>query len=93
MNSYFTKTKGERIHSTKRFLERFNINLTLEKRERIIRKIQNRHIEKEAILIEKQTNRISLYDVIVENQVVRIVYDKIRKEIVTALHPDLEMSE
>ena len=83
MVAKFSRVYAERVHSKNRFSERFNIDLTDEKRLNIIKQIQNRHKDKEAVLIKKQTNRVSLYEVVVEEKVVRVVYDKIRKEIVT----------
>lgn len=78
-----TKSECERIHVKRRFLERFGINLTRQKRLSIISMIlQNR-----ATFIKKESNRVSLFDVDFENQVIRVAYDRLRKELVTALVP------
>lgn len=80
-----TKTECERIHVKRRFMERFGINLSRNKRIEIIKAIQNG----KATFIKKESNRISLFDVDIEHQVVRVAYDNLRKEIVTAMVPTI----
>jgi hypothetical protein len=41
-----------------------------------------------ATLIEKQSNRVRLYVVEVRSTEIKVVYDKIRKQVITALPQD-----
>jgi hypothetical protein len=79
------KGECERIHVKRRFKERFGIDLTRIKRRDIINMI----LSGRATFIEKESNRISLYDVNIEHQVIRVAYDRLRKELVTAMVPSI----
>lgn len=83
--SEYTKAESERFHVKKRFKERFNIDLTKEKRFWIIEQI----LRRKATFIEDQSCRVSLWDITIEGQVVRVVFDRNRNEIVTALIPTI----
>ena len=81
------KITAERIHAKKRFLERYGLVFSKEVRlkfERLIRCHQS-------CIVEKQSNRISVHDVIYNGEVYRVVYDKNRKTIVTALPPEKQV--
>lgn len=79
-----SKMQSQDIHARKRFFQRFNIILTKELKAHIVKMIQRGF----ATHVEKQTNRISLFDVYVEGKTVRVVYDKHRHNIVSALWPE-----
>lgn len=79
-----TKEQSQNIHARRRFYQRFGIKLTKELKADIIRLIQQGF----ATHVEKQTNRVSLFDVFIEDRIVRVVYDKHRKNIVSALYPE-----
>jgi len=76
-----TKLESERIHAKQRFLERYGLDFNRHVRREFERLI----ICNQGYLVEKQSNRITVYDVIYEGKVYRVVYDKKRKTIVTAL--------
>lgn len=71
------KTKALRAHARRRALQRYDIELTRTLRNEIIQKIQRN----ESVHLETQSNRVSVHLV---NQM-RVVYDRLRKEIVTVL--------
>lgn len=93
-----TKAKAQKIHAAGRFNERYSIKLTQHVWDQILGKIKGG----KARLIEKQSLRVKLYDVFVElnkNDIinhliepstikVRVVYDKTRGTIVSALPLD-----
>ena len=88
-----TKAKTQKNHARRRFQERLGINLTNELHKIIVKKIQNN----EAHLVEKQSNRVSVWDVdtngIVSSEymdikTIRVVYDSKSKNIVTTLFED-----
>lgn len=79
-----TKEQSQNIHARRRFYQRFGIKLTKELKVHIVKMIQRGF----ATLVEKQTNRVSLFDVCIEGKTVRVVYDKQRKNIVSALWPE-----
>ena len=81
-----TKERSQESHAKRRFVQRFGIILTKELKERIVKMIQEGYVQ----IVEKQSNRISLFDVPVEGKMIRIVYDRTRKNIVTALYPELD---
>ncbi|MBU0534596.1 MAG: hypothetical protein ABIJ82_03400 [Patescibacteria group bacterium] len=77
------KKRYEIDHSRERALERYNIQLTNELRSQIIDAIKR----KEAILIQKESLRRSLWKVHISGYPeMVVVYDKYRKEILTVLH-------
>ena len=80
-----TKSECERMHVKRRFLERFGIELSRKKRLQIIDEIQSGR----ATFIEKESTRVSLFDVSIEHQVVRVAYDRLRKELITAMVPSI----
>ena len=81
-----TKEWSQNRHARKRFQQRFGVILTKDLKTRILNLIHKGY----ASFVEKQSNRISLFDIEVEGQKIRVVYDKIRKNIVSALYPDKE---
>jgi hypothetical protein len=83
-NALLTKRQAERIHAKRRAKERFNMELTPEMRDKIIGKIR----QGKAILVERQSLRTSKYMLVVSDQLVLVIYDKNRHEIVTLLEPN-----
>jgi len=90
-----SKGTAQRIHAKNKFMSRVGIKLTPELRRELASKITT----KEAELIRKQSNRISIYDVDHEiegkKRTFRLVFDKMRRNIVTILnnlgdHEDVE---
>jgi hypothetical protein len=69
-------------HARRRAAARFGINMGPRFHEELVTAIQTG----KASFVEKQSNRISVWDVDYEGKVARIVYDRIRKQIVTFLY-------
>lgn len=82
-----TKQQAERAHCKQRFLERYGIEFNRHMRREFERLIQTSQTH----LIKKQSNRVSIHDVIYEGIVYRVVYDRNRKTIVTVLPPDQDI--
>ncbi len=76
-----SKKKTLEAHAKRRFYERHGIKLTPEMNKNLIQQIQNGQAEH----LEKQSNRISVFKVQAEEQFIRVVYDRSRKVLVTAL--------
>lgn len=72
---------AQRIHAKKRAKERYGVDFTTSDLKNLIDKIQNR----KALLIEKQSLRLSVFKV----DIYYVVYDKKRKEIVTFLTEEM----
>lgn len=87
-----TKRELQKKHAKRRFSTRLGITLTQELHNFLVRKIQ----KGEAVKIEKQSNRISLWEVPTPNmfpeypeiQELRVIYDSNTKNIVTLLYKD-----
>lgn len=77
------KRQSQRQHAKRRFQERFGIELNKAKRQEIVGMIRGH----KATFILHQTNRMSLWDVTTDHQVIRVAFDKNRGEIVTAMWP------
>ena len=78
------KSDAQRRHAKRRFLERFGINLTPELSNLFVRSIQ----KGEALLVDKQSLRIGVYDLTYRKKKLRLVYDRRRQNIVTVLFPE-----
>jgi hypothetical protein len=96
-----TKKDQQKLHAKRRFAERLNVNLSQFLRESLIHKIH----DNQAKLVEKQSNRVKVYEITFtprqadilgnstpEPVTINIVYDSIRKNIVTVLFPGNEES-
>lgn len=87
-----SKRELQKKHAKRRFQTRLGISLTQELHNLLVRKIQ----KGEAVKIEKQSNRVSVWDVPTpdmfpdspEIQELRVVYDSNTKNIVTILYKD-----
>ncbi len=79
------KGKALRVHSFRRAVERYDLDLTDELRKEITGKIQR----SESIPVESQSLRVSVHDVKLNTgETVRVAYDKKRGQIITFLHQD-----
>ena len=74
-----SKESSEILHFKKRMIERHKMVLTTEQIYEIAAIIKNGKHK----LVEKQTNRVSVYDTTYHDKKLRIVYDKLRHVPVT----------
>lgn len=81
-----SKLKTVLKHANRRCKERFGVSLKKEEQQEVIKLIQ-RH---EAVFVERQSNRITVWDVLYKNTDMRVVYDTSRKVIVTVLFRERE---
>lgn len=75
------KAKAQRRHARVRAMERYGMELGPATRGRIIDAIRTGR----SSMVERQTLRVSVHDVTIDERIVRVVYDRRRKEIVTFL--------
>jgi len=75
------KSTNQRYHAKTRFEERFGFKFNRHVRREFVEMIQTC----KASFVEKQSNRVFLYDIYYKGHVFRGVYDKNRKNIVTVL--------
>ena len=80
-----SKIVSQKEHAYRRLKQRFGIILTDELHKEFIKKI----ISSEGKFVEKQSCRVSVWDVKYEGQTIRLVYDKVRKVIITCLSEEL----
>jgi len=82
------KDKTQRRHAVKRFHQRCGVALTPELHEQIIQSIRDANMKKgTAKFIERQSLRVSVWEVDIAGERRRVVYDSNRKQLVTVL-PD-----
>ena len=77
----FSKNKAERLHFKKRMSERYGLDISRENIVRIVKIIQRN----QSIFTIKQSNTRSIHFISYADRVIPMVYDKLRKELVTAL--------
>lgn len=82
-----TLNQRKRSHFKSRMQTRFNISLSTKECKDIVLFIQSGKSD----LIKKQSNRISIYAMNINDKLVHVVYDKKRKVVVTALLPEWEV--
>lgn len=82
-----SKRECERIHAKTRAYQRYGLILNREKLQAVVRDIKTG----KATFVEKQSLRVSVFDVLIEGQMCRVVYDRHRHEVVTFL-PNEESS-
>lgn len=75
------KGRRQRSHARRRAYERLGIVLTKELEAQVIHQIQSGR----ARLAWKQSHRVSVWEVEIEGQLVRVPYDKDRKRIITIM--------
>jgi hypothetical protein len=76
-----SKLRAQRKHAKRRALERYGLGLGRSDIAEVVKKIQ----AGEAVFVEKQSGRVSVWDVEVGGKTARVVYDKLRKNIATFL--------
>ena len=86
---YFSKSDAQRIHAKRRFMQRKQIDFDRQLRRHVIWMIRNNH----ARLVQKTSNRVSVWDVLVLGTPCRVVYDSKRGNIVTVLPGKVESRE
>lgn len=83
MNPKALKNKkyAQRFHAKKRAAQRFGLDLTTDKQRQIVRLIQLG----KGRFVKHESNSRSHWVIEWEGQLLRVVYDKVRKELVTVL--------
>lgn len=76
-----SKAKGQRIHAKRRALERYDLDLNRHQMDELVRMIQRG----QGRLLEKQSLRVSTFELNAFDKILYVVYDKHRKTIVTFL--------
>ena len=79
-----SKNKKQKAHAKRRFYERCGKRLTAETENLIVNKIQNREVR----LIEKESNRVKHYKVEIDGEIFKVIYDSVRKNIITIIKRD-----
>lgn len=76
-----TKLQSERMHVKKRFSERFGLSVNRHLLRDFISQIQSQ----KAIFVERQSLRLTVWEISYENNWYRVIYDNKRKTLVTVL--------
>ncbi len=84
-----SKKKSQFIHAQKRFKQRFGINFSRSMNDFFVSLIQ----KGKAFFVEKQSCRISIWDIDYDQETFRVVYDKERKSIVTVLYDEKKLKD
>jgi hypothetical protein len=79
----FSKSQAQRVHARKQFRRRKNINFTDALHDEAVNRIRNG--DPGVRLVERSSNRVSIWQVVVEGRDCRVVYDRKRRNIVTVL--------
>ena len=82
------KAQTQRRHAQRRAYERHGLQLTRHDLNEIVRQIQ----AGKAHFVERQSHRVSLFDIDIDGRSARVVYDKQRKTIVSFLPAETESS-
>lgn len=80
-----SKTDAEKKHAMRRFAQRFPRELTSLEYDFLVKHIQ----DGKAKFIEKQSNRVSVFQVKINEVTAIAVYDKSRKTIITFLNEEM----
>lgn len=80
-----SKIKAQRVHFKRRVDKRFGIEINRHKHREIVQTIQNG----KAKLVGRQSNRLTVWMVEIQGSEVKVVYDKLRKTLVTAMTPNM----
>lgn len=83
-----SKKINQKYHAKYRAKERYGLTINKEKYQKLVEKIRSG----KSISSEKQSNRITIHTLMFEDELVRVVYDKNRKTVVTFL-PSLQLKE
>jgi hypothetical protein len=76
-----TKAQSQRAHAKRRAEERYGLSLNRNGQDEIVRKIQYG----EAELVERQSNRVTIWKVCFQNTWIKVVYDSSRHTIASVL--------
>jgi len=79
-----TKKHAQRVHAVRRAAERYGLSMNHRKLRILVDDIQKGRGE----FVRRQSHRVSIWRIDVEGHSVRVVYDKLRKTIVTFLPPE-----
>lgn len=85
-----TKQAAERLHANRRCRERYGFSLNDARHRTICAMIHEG--SRECVFLERQSLRISLFAVFLEEAWLPVVYDRVRKTVVTVL-PDVVLNE
>ena len=75
------KSWAQQKHAVRRASERYELAITADELAEIVKMIQHNQI----ITSEKQSNRVTIKKLIYKERIIRVVYDKIRKTVVSFL--------
>ena len=78
------KAVAQRFHAKKRALQRYGVNLPTTAQAAIVKLIQ----KGQARWLKTQSNRVTHWAVEWEGKILPVVYDKLRKQLVTVLPPE-----
>jgi hypothetical protein len=85
-----SKELSEHLHAKRRFMERLGVDLKRDVESEIVSRIQRR---KRARFVDRQSGRVTIWDVEMKGKWVRVVYDSSRHSIVTVLPEPLTNEE
>lgn len=80
------KSKSQKRHFNCRMYQRYRITLSDSEYRDVVNIIQKRR----AVLIEKQSLRVSVYDIGIKGKKYRVVYDRMRKTLVTVFPEEVK---
>lgn len=80
---HLSKSQAQQIHARRQFRRRRNIDFTSELHHQVVEMISTH--DARARFLEKQSNRVSVWEVPVSGISCRVVYDRKRRNIVTVL--------
>jgi hypothetical protein len=78
------KARAQFHHAKRRLAERFDLHLSYDQLQAIVLLIRSGQTR----LVERQSHRVAIHAVQVEGRTLHVVYDRARKQIVTALYPN-----
>jgi len=76
-----SKQKAQRVHAKRRAKSRYGLDFTKEVRRSFTQKIHNN----KAKFLYGQSRRVSIFEIVHDEKTYKVVYDKLRGEIVTFL--------
>jgi len=77
-------SKGIRVHARQRAIQRYGVNISNKKRREIISIIHSGGVGK---FVKRHSVRVTEWEIPLDGEIFRVLYDKIRKEIATFLPP------
>ena len=77
------KGKLQKAHFCRRMKERFGVSVSSNVYQQFVKIIQ----KQQATFVERQSLRVTVWDINYENETIRVVYDSKRQKVVTALYP------